>query len=596
MLKFIYSALLAVLLLSFHSTKAQDYQDKFIRYSSVKLNDDEKAAVKKYVDQVSFDSTENMVLSKITAWQYHIDTVGVTYHHVLSTFRYAKALLNLEDKKLNSKACDAILAGIAQQDTVQGSRTLGVWPYYKEEPLATKRSPADFNMADFNSVVLLDIYMGYQNQLPVAVKERVKKALILAARSIEKRNMGPGYTNIALMGTYVTYMVSHLFDLADMQTYASSRLKTFYDYTVEKNGFTEYNSPTYTITALDEITRMLQHIVEPEARKMVVEINSIAWDIIARHFHKPSGQWAGPNSRSYSTFLYQEKFFSILYFASDGKVDFGFKNYNSAEILLQYEMPAKYYSYFNTPAYPRTEQDIFEPKEPRVTGTTFLEKEYVLSTANRACMWNQRRPFSAYWGTKENPRYLQVQFLHDNYDFSSAAIFTSQKENTVLAGLNLFLFGGDKHIGIDKIKTGIIKAKDLRIRFKFGGTTSDKDLAVPDVEDKAFAFVVDGFQFTLNLFQSSFNQSKGYWQKGSDGKDAWVDYVLYSGDEKEIDLNAIQEAAWTFTFSITKEGQRAPVSKPDFKLENKVCKASWNGLNISFPTNLLPLGAYPESL
>lgn len=274
----------------------QEYSGKYIAYSSISLNNEQKASIKKYIDGVQFDTDQNMVLNKITEWQYHIDTVGVSYHHVQGTFRYASALLNYDAKHNMTKACAAILAGIAQQDTLNTSRTKGVWPYYKEEPLATKRTPADFNMADFNSVVLLDIFMGYQSQLPSNVNAKIKSALIIAAQCIQKRNQEPSYTNIALMGTYVTYMVSHLFDLPDMQTYAFNRLKKFYNYTLEKNGFTEYNSPAYTITALNEITRMHQHIVEPEARKMVEELNSVAWSIIARHFHKPTGQWSGPNT------------------------------------------------------------------------------------------------------------------------------------------------------------------------------------------------------------------------------------------------------------------------------------------------------------
>ena len=41
------------------------------------------------------------------------------------------------------------------------------------------------------------------------------------------------------MGTYVTYMVSHLFDLPDMQAYAKNRLIAFYEYTLDNGGFSE---------------------------------------------------------------------------------------------------------------------------------------------------------------------------------------------------------------------------------------------------------------------------------------------------------------------------------------------------------------------
>jgi hypothetical protein len=57
--------------------------------------------------------------------------------------------------------------------------------------------------------------------------------------------MGPGYTNIALMGTYVTYVAAELYGWPDLKAYAAARLRRFCDYTLEQGAFTEYNSPTY---------------------------------------------------------------------------------------------------------------------------------------------------------------------------------------------------------------------------------------------------------------------------------------------------------------------------------------------------------------
>ena len=574
----------------------QDYQDAYIKYATPKLSTEQLATVRNAIKGVDYDEKEAMVLTKITEWQYHIDTVGVTYHRVGNTFGYARMLLNAQEDAYINRACKAILAGIALQDVNPNSKTYGLWPYFKEEPLATKRTPPDFNMADFFSVTLLDIYMGHHQRLPENVVAKIVASLQMAARCIEKRNQGPSYTNIAIMGTYVTYMVSHLFNMPDMQDYAAKRLKTFYDYTLEKQGFTEYNSPAYTITALDEISRMKQHIVEPAAKAMIDKLNDVAWSIIARHYHQPTGQWAGPNSRSYSTFLKQEKLFAILYLASKGKVDVGVKKYDANEILLEYDMPEKYVAYFNKPVYPRLEKDVFEPNEPKVTGTTLLEKDFVLSTANRSCLWNQRRPFLAYWGTTASPHYLQFQFLHNHYDFSSAAIFTHQEKTHVLAGVNLFLFGGDKHIGLDNLKTGKFKAKDLRLRFRFGGIASPELLTIPTKDDEPFSFTLDDCSFQLHLFQASFDHQKGYWEKGGDGKDAWIDYVLYAGAEKEFDFNNVQEAYWAFTFSMGKKGQALPASTPQYTIKGKLFNTKWNEMSIQFPTNLLPLGGFPKNL
>lgn len=589
-------AFLILLFASCRFVNGQEYQDKYIKYSSAKLSKEQLEAVRNGIKGVVYDEKVAMVLTKITEWQYHIDTVGVTYHRVGNTFGYARMLLNtLEDKHID-RACKAILASIALQDVNPNSKTYGLWPYFKEEPLATKKTPPDFNMADFFSVTLLDIYMGHKQQLPDSVVSKIVASLKLAARCIQKRDVDPSYTNIAIMGTYVTYMVSHLFDMPEMQAYAAKRLKTFYNYTIEKQGFTEYNSPAYTITALDEVSRMRQHIVEPEAKAMVEKINDVAWGIIAGHYHKPTGQWAGPNSRSYSTFLKHERLYSILNLASKGKIDLVGKKYDANEILLEYDMPEKYYAFFNNPIYPRLETDVFEPNEPKVTGTTLLEKKFVLSTANRSCLWNQRRPFLAYWGSSESPRYLQFQFLHNNYDFSSAAIFTQQENTNILAGVNLFLFGGDKHISIDKIKTGKFKAKDLRMRFRFGGTKSSDNFSIPNKDNEPFQFSVDDINFQIHLFQASFDKQNGHWEKGDDGKDAWIDYILYAGAEKEFDFNTMKEAVWAFTFSMGEKGQKLLASQPKFETKDNELHTKWNNLTIDFPTNLLPLGGSHRNL
>ena len=69
--------------------------------------------------------------------------------------------------------------------------------------------------------------MGHKDKLPAALLKKVENALVLAAKSVQKRNCGPGYTNIAIMGTYVTYLTSHLFDMPEMQEYANERLKKY---------------------------------------------------------------------------------------------------------------------------------------------------------------------------------------------------------------------------------------------------------------------------------------------------------------------------------------------------------------------------------
>ncbi len=528
-----------------------------------------------------YDSAYKMLTYTLNGYNYHTDAVAGEFHHVRSSFTYAVMLLDLGDKQYRQRAFDVIDKTISLQDQDTASKSCGVWPYYLEEPLATKKSPIDFNWADFNAVSLLDVWMGHNKEIPAYLKPRIKNALILAAKSIEKRNMGPGYTNIAIMGTYVTYMVSHLFNLPEMQSYARKRLQTFFDYTIEKGGFSEYNSPTYTIVALDELYRMKLHIKEPSAKKQVDSLYSIGWEMIARHYHKPTAQWTGPHSRSYST-LVRPSFYAILKEASGGKIITGLEE-KRPDVKIKHTIPAHLMPYFLNPVYPRTEKDIFEKDEPQTRGTSYMTSQYALSTANRSSLWNQRRPFLLYWGTPQMPKYLQIRFLHDNYDFSSATFFSDQRENKVLAGINFITTGGDKHITIDRLKEGTFIAKDLRLRFELGNVPNIDNVVLPQPGSGAINLQMDGLSFEINLFRAEIQDMDGYWVKGGDGTNSWLDFVFYSGQEKAIDLTKLSKALMALTFVVNSQEKVEKTERPNFEEKNGLLNASWEGLFLSLP-------------
>ena len=570
------------------------YKDKFIQYSPVILTQEEKIALSKSLDGLQsryYDESAKMITEEIEGYSYHIDAQSGLFHAVRRSFSYAVRLLDLGDKNYQKRAFDIIEKTISLQDTVKNSPSCGVWPYYLEEPLATKKSPVDYNWADFNGVHLLDVYLGHQKEIPANLKHLIRNSIILAARSIQKRNVNLDYTNIAIMGTYVTYMTSHLFDLPDMRDYANKRLKKFYEFTLKEGGFPEYNSPTYTFVALNELDRMKRHIIEPDSKAMIDSLYNIGWNVIARHYHKPTGQWTGPHSRSYNSII-DPSFYSILNQASDGKIESG-QFIMPADIKIRHKIPTYLLHYFLTPNYPRTEFDTFESIEPKITGTTYMTNKYAISSANRSSLWNERRPFLVYWGNKTNPHYLQVRFLHDFYDFSSASFFCEQKDNYILAAINFITNGGDKHINIDLIKNGKLIAKDLRLRLEFGNCNDPGNLNLPKNKNELFSLKLDSIVFSFQLYSSIFDNYKGTWEKGGDGKSSWIDFVIYSGSEREIDLKKIDEAVLGFTFSAGTELDKIASNKPSVIIKNQMMKVKWNDMNLSVPVKP---GLQPKNL
>jgi hypothetical protein len=562
-------------------------KDDAIQYEPVQLTLDEKQIVTGWLNTLHtrYDPAEKLIKTTLNGYNYHTDATSGIYHEVRISFDYAVGLLDLGSTEYKQRALDIIEKAISLQDQNQHSKSYGVWPYYQEEPLATKKSPVDYNWADFCGVRLLDIWMGHQEDLPETLKVKIKESLILAAVAIKKRNVGPDYTNIAIMGTYVTYMVSHLFGIAEIKNYAQTGLQTFYNYTLDKNGFTEYNSPTYTIEAIDELERMKRHIVEPGAKQIIESLYTIGWKMIARHYHKPSAQWTGPHSRCYSSIV-SYTFYNILKQSSDGQISLE-KDAIRSDVKIKHKMPTELLSYFLSPVFPCTETDIFEKTEPQIIGNSYLVSNYAFSTANRSCLWNQRRPFLAYWGNIQKPKYLQVRFLHNLYDFSCADIYTLQKENSALSLINFSNNGGDMHISIDRISNGKFKATDLRLRFEFGNCSKD-NMVIPSSNNSPFSLVTDMLQFNIQLFKSTFGNYNGHWEKGSDSKTAWVDFVIYSGSELEFDLNAINEAVLGYTFSMGDTGSTFPLDTPQSQINNQKLNALWNGLSLEVPVKPQP--------
>lgn len=578
----ILSILFSLIIIGFCSCSDKQFNDGYIQYEPISLTLADQTILKKNIVEMDklYDPEGKMITQVLKGWNYHTDAESGTFHDVRASFYYAVALMDCGGKENIQRALDVIAKTVSLQDTDPNSPSCGVWPYFEEEPLATKKSPIDYNWADFNAVALMDIYMGHQSKLSPELKKKIEDAIILAAKAVQKRNCGPGYTNIAIMGTYVTYVTSRLFNMPEMQEYAEKRLKRFYDYTMEKGGFSEYNSPTYSIVAIDELNRMQRHIVEPGAKQMIDELYSKCWDMIARHYHKKTAQWAGPHSRSYSS-LIDTSFYGILKEASDNKIDLSY-NPERADVKIKHHIPENLLPYFLTPQYPRTEIDVFEKEEPQIIGTAYLTDNYVISSVSRSSLWNQRRPLTAYWGELNKAHYLQVRLLHDMFDFSTASIFTQQKENNILAVINFGTNGGDKHLSIDRIREGKFRAKDLRLRFEFGNC-KEINTTLPAKQEDTFPISTESGQMAIRLLEAQFDNLKGYWEKGGDEKNSWVDYVIYSGKEKEFDLTKVQQAIYAFALSFGNPTDEISVDGAKAVITENTLNASWGKLSVQAP-------------
>jgi hypothetical protein len=246
---------------------------------------------------------------------------------------------------------------------------------------------------------------------------------------------------------------------------------------------------------------------------------------------------------------------------------------------LKHHIPAYLLPYFLSPEYPRIEKETFNRNEPAVEGVCLLTEQYTLGSVNRSNMWKQRRPFLAYWGTPQQPSYLQLRFLHDDYDFCAANYYSRQNENKILATLTFSTNGGDKHVRNDDLVNGVFQARDLRLRFEFGNVKIE-DLKTPAAIHQAVSFQIQNISFTLQLFYASFGDYRGHWEKGGDGTVSWIDYVLYSGEETTIRLPEMNSAALGFVFSM---GETVSADTVSFSEQAGVLSVQWEEMELVTP-------------
>lgn len=489
-----------------------------------------------------YDAAVHMVQTPFHSPGYHTTLTGGTVHPTRESLVYAVAVLDTGELPLLPRGIDIVRKVVSLQDRDPAHDTCGIWSWFLEEPLQ-RMSPPDWNWADFCGVQLLQVVLSHRDRLPAELAEQVDEAVRCAAASIRKRNVGPAYTHIAVMGTYVTLVAAETYGDEELLEYALDRLRRLHAHCTEQGAFTEYNSPTYTVVALQELARLYCHAEHPEALALTEDLYRMAWQEIADHFHSPTRQWSGPHSRCYSTLL-DPRTLAFIERSLDGRVDWGQAAAHPGleEQRLPTPCPDDLIERF-VALEPRELRKTFVGGERPVVGTTWLTPELSLGSINRGILWNQARPLLAYWGTPEAPAFLRLRFLHDGYDFCAARFEGEQREGLVLAGITFDPRGGDRHPSLDRLVDGAFTATDLRLRFELGGAARELEPALPGTLAAPLSLDLGGLTLHLTVPFARFGELSGRWAIERDEATVGLDVVLYQGEARRFELVELGVAA-----------------------------------------------------
>lgn len=509
----------------------------------------------------SYNADNRMLRRPFASPGYHTAIKQADYvHPTRETTDYALALLDGGDPSYRQRAFDIIGTIVALQDQDPDSATYGIWSWFREEPLA-QMSPPDWNWADFIGKRLLLVLIRHGQSLPPELREALERAIGHCCESIIRRNVGPEYTNIAIMGTFVTLVAGETLQVERFKQYGINRLQRLHRYTMESRSFLEYNSPTYGIVAIVELSGLVRHVRDERSRELAKELLELTWTMAAEHFHPALKEWAGPHARSYDTFLRGSRL-SFFHVACGGQVPL------IAEQELVYELewygggircPDKLLPLFEDNRTAELRRALpASPEFRRRTAYTYMTPTWTLGTFNHGIMWNQCRNLLAYAGRDSaGSYYARLRVLHDGYDYCSAVFFGEQRQGNALFGIRFALDGGGTHPNLDPVN-GRIRAADFRIRLEIGCKGEPPACSVAN--DRTATVMFPGTGVVMH-YEFAYGAMSGFGpfrlQLVRDDAIFGLDVVLHHGEPVEFDFRRLEAAAFLFALACT-EGMESP--------------------------------------
>jgi hypothetical protein len=508
---------------------------------------------------------------------YHTALPGLSSAHPYrENALHALAFLKSNGPEDHAFGRDLLARVLAGQDTEMVSPWYGIWGWFAEE-LPSQMKPADWNWADFLGGTLLGILMQASDRLTPELLTATKAALGHAAWSIFRRNVTLDYTNIALMGAAITLGAGQALDEPRLLDYGRQRLAALRLH-FETRGVAEYNSPNYSMLAINEIERVLALPLPDDVRADAEFIHRFFWKFVANHFHPATAQWGGPHSRNYTDFLKEETRKSI-------QERLGFLLVSAELDQPIVASPSSMTMPDSNPVFGLTDPTIFEPPavpcpedlrerfkalpsspheylhiwtrnsegEPDMLSTTWFNDRATLGSISHDICWYQAQPVVGYWrGADGGLGRLRVRVLLEGKDFASAQLRSVQKGAQVLCSVEILSKEGTYHPHFDKPSDGFFQIRDLRVRIEVEGQEAHAVHSGSNATGNA--------QWKLSAADSSVSITPGpgsfdgiavtHWEVGGKGSLAWVDGVLHSGGEHPFHPSQAKETILAFALTL----------------------------------------------
>ncbi|MHC4505576.1 MAG: hypothetical protein ACYTFI_19900 [Planctomycetota bacterium] len=180
-----------------------------------------------------------------------------------------------------------------QHDDRPGERKHGVWRTRLTE------TKVDYNWREFVGTALILILEEFGDRLPADLVKDVRAALLRAAQGAKQRDVGAGYTNIAIMSSFLMDYVGTHEERQDLQDLGRRKAGQIYKGYYRHKTFDEYNSPTYYGVNLMALAMWRKHACWDQMRAMGADMEADLWRDIGDFYHPGMKNMCGPFVRAY---------------------------------------------------------------------------------------------------------------------------------------------------------------------------------------------------------------------------------------------------------------------------------------------------------
>lgn len=298
-------------------------------------------------------------------------------------------------------AAASILRGVLrlQYDDGPDSKLHGVWRRRHGE------ADHDSNWREFVGCGLILILETFPDRLPGDLVSDIQAALLRAADGTARRNVGAGYTNIALMSAFLLDYVGSKQGHDDLRQAGQEKAEAIYDLFSRHKTFDEYNSPTYYGADLMALALWREHACSERMRELGRLMEADLWRDIGMFYHAGMRNICGPFVRAYGMDMTKYCALTGLWIAlavgepslspwpSEGGYHQGERIYGPVFAILRPRAPDDVMPHLRRFAGPRS----FERTFGETRATVLVEKNLMMGAAMLKRRWDQHHPATIYW-------------------------------------------------------------------------------------------------------------------------------------------------------------------------------------------------------